>query len=131
MGLFWNRKKKRISGASIKQVIVIRSDLRLGKGKLAGQVAHASVAGYRKVKEAYPEIADKWGTEGEKKIVVKIDGEKEFVNLFQRIKDAGLPVALIRDAGLTQIKPGTKTCFAIGPWYDDEINKFTKDLKLL
>ncbi len=128
--IFW-KKSKDISNSSIKQVIVIRKDISLGKGKLAGQVAHAAVAGYRKVKQSNPEIIDKWEMIGEKKVVVKVDGEKELIELFQNLKDNNIPVSLIRDAGLTQIKPGTKTCFAIGPWYEDQIDKFTKDLKLL
>ncbi|MFA5382750.1 MAG: peptidyl-tRNA hydrolase Pth2 [Candidatus Micrarchaeia archaeon] len=122
---------KNNSNFSIKQVIVIRNDIKLGKGKLAGQVAHASVAGYRNVKQNTPQIIDKWEMEGEKKVVVKVEGEKELMDLFQRIKDKKIPVALIRDAGLTQITPGTKTCFAIGPWYENEIDEFTRDLKLL
>ena len=128
--VFW-KKDSKIKNSLIKQVIVIRKDLNLGKGKLAVQVAHASVAGYRKVKRENSEIADKWKNLGEKKVVVKVENEEQLTNLFQKIKDNDIPVTLIRDAGLTQIKPGTKTCFAVGPWYEDEIDKFTKDLKLL
>lgn len=125
--IFWKNSPNR----SIKQVIVIRKDINLSKGKLAGQVAHASVAGYRNVKKSNPDVIDMWEMIGEKKVVVKVDTEKELLDLFQKIKDNKIPVALIRDAGLTQIKPGTKTCFAIGPWYEDDIDKFTKDLKLV
>ncbi len=129
--VFWKNEKNKIKNSPIKQVIVIRRDINLGKGKLAGQVAHASVAGYRKVKQSNPEIIEKWEFAGEKKVVVKIDSEKELMDLFQKIKDKDIPVALIRDAGLTQITPGTKTCFSIGPWFENEIDEFTKDLKLL
>jgi PTH2 family peptidyl-tRNA hydrolase len=122
---------KKIKSSAIKQVIVVRSDLNLGKGKLAGQVAHASVAGYRKSKREQPEMAEKWEEEGEKKVVVKITGEKELMLLFQEMKDAGIPVSVIRDAGLTQIEPGTTTCFAAGPYLEAELDKYTKQLKLL
>lgn len=128
--MFGFLKRMKIMNSAIKQVIVVRGDLKLGKGKLAGQVAHASVAGYRKIKEQYSKIAEKWEEEGEKKVVVKVGSEKELVMLYQRIK-SDIPCALISDAGLTQIKPGTKTCFAIGPWYAEEVDKYTEDLKLM
>lgn len=120
-----------IASSAIKQVIVVRSDLELGKGKLAGQVAHASVSGYRKVSGIAPEIAEKWENEGQKKVVVRVKGEKELMQLFEKMKREKIPVSLIKDAGLTQIPSGTATCFAAGPWKEQELDKFTRDLKLL
>jgi len=120
-----------IASSEVKQVIVVRSDLELGKGKLAGQVAHASVSGYQMVSRMGPEIAEKWESEGQKKVVVKVKGEKELMQLFEKMKKAKIPVSLIKDAGLTQIEPGTATCFAAGPWSAQELDKFTRDLKLL
>ena len=114
----------------MKQVIVTRSDLKLGKGKLAAHVAHASLEGYKKAKGKDSGIVQEWEDEGQKKIVVKIPTEKEMLELFERAKGA-VPCALIRDAGLTQIEPGTITCLAIGPWKDADVDRFTKDLKLL
>lgn len=114
----------------VKQVIVTRADLKLGKGKLAAHVAHASLEGYKKAKAKDPELVAQWEEEGQKKIVVKINDEKELLELFERAKKA-VPCALIRDAGLTQIEPGTITCLSIGPWHEDEIDKFTNGLKLL
>lgn len=114
----------------MKQVIVIRKDLGLGKGKLAAHIAHASLAGYKLVKKKNPNVIKKWEAEGEKKIVVKIESEKALLELYEKVKKT-LPAALIRDAGLTQIPAGTITCIAIGPWGDAEIDAFTKDLKLL
>lgn len=122
---------KKIKSSSVKQVIVVRSDLNLGKGKLAGQVAHAAVSGYQMVSRMAPEIAGHWENEGQKKVVVKVKGEKELFELFEKMKDARIPVSLIKDAGLTQIDPGTATCFAAGPWGEGELDKFTKELKLL
>ena len=124
----WIRK---IANAQVKQAIIVRSDLELGTGKLAGQVAHASVAGYRKVLSQFPQVARKWEEEGEKKVVLKISNEKEMMSLFQSAKDTGIPASLIHDAGLTQISPGTATCFSIGPWNGEEIDKLTSELKLL
>ena len=113
-----------------KQVIVTRSDLKLGKGKLAAHVAHASLEGYKKAKAKDPELVIRWEEEGQKKIVVKVDYEKELLELYERAKGV-IPCALIRDAGLTQIAPGTITCLVLGPWRDEEIDRFTKELKLL
>jgi PTH2 family peptidyl-tRNA hydrolase len=115
---------------SMKQVIVTRSDLSLGKGKLAAHVAHASLEGYKKAKARDPDAVEEWESEGQKKVVVKVKSEQEMLELYERAKRE-VPCALIRDAGLTQIEPGTLTCIAIGPWNDAEVDKFTKGLKLL
>ncbi|MCX6778427.1 MAG: peptidyl-tRNA hydrolase Pth2 [Candidatus Micrarchaeota archaeon] len=113
-----------------KQLIVTRTDLKLGKGKLAAHVAHASLEGYKKVKSKNPQIIEEWESEGQKKVVVKIESERELLELFEKIKNK-IPCALIKDAGLTQIPPGTITALAIGPWDEKEIDEFTRHLKLL
>jgi len=110
----------------LKQVIVVRSDLDLGKGKMAAQVAHAAVS-----------AADKspwkreWINQGQKKTVVKCAGESELLDILKAAQLEKLPTALIEDAGLTQIPPGTKTCLGIGPAPQDAIDKITGKLKLL
>jgi len=114
----------------MKQVIVVRGDLKLGKGKLAAHVSHASLAGYKLVKEREPDFVEEWEREGEKKIVVKVAGERELFELYEKIKKE-IPCVIIKDAGFTQIAPGTVTCLVIGPWKDEEVDKFTKELKLL
>jgi PTH2 family peptidyl-tRNA hydrolase len=114
----------------MKQVIVVRSDLKLGKGKLAAHVSHASLAGYKLVKEMEPSFVEEWEREGEKKIVVKVENERELFELYEKIKKE-IPCVIIKDAGFTQIPPGTVTCLVVGPWKDEEVDKFTKDLKLL
>ena len=114
----------------MKQVIVIRGDLKLGKGKMAAHVAHASLAAYRKVKAKYPEAAEEWEAWGEKKVGVKVESEGALLELFEKVKRE-VPCELIKDAGLTQIEPGTITALGIGPWEDAKIDKFTKGLKLL
>lgn len=114
----------------IKQVIVVRADLRIGKGKLAAHVAHASLEGYREAEKRNPEVVERWMREGEKKIVVRVSSEKELLEIFERAK-GNLPCVLIKDAGLTQIPPGTNTAIALGPWEEKEIDRFTGKLKLL
>lgn len=111
---------------TLKQVIVVRSDLKLGKGKLAAQVAHASLTAADKS----PWKQD-WLSQGQKKTVVKCSGEKELLGLMRQAASVKLPNALIEDAGLTQIPPGTKTCLGIGPAPEHEVDKITGKLKLL
>lgn len=112
----------------LKQAIVIRTDLQLGKGKMAVQVAHASVETFVRVSE---KIQKTWLEEGQKKIVLKVGSEEDLLFIFEQAKRAGLPTSLIRDAGLTQIPPGTKTAVGIGPAEEKEIDRITCTLSLL
>ncbi|MBU0532327.1 peptidyl-tRNA hydrolase Pth2 [Candidatus Micrarchaeota archaeon] len=114
-----------------KQTIVVRADLGMGKGKLAAQCSHASLTAYNKVRQSHLIIAKAWETEGQKKVVLKVNSEKELFEYFQKAKDAGIPCELIRDAGHTQLESGTITCFAAGPWKEEELDKIFRDLKLL
>ncbi len=111
----------------MKQAIIIRADLKMSKGKLAAQAAHASLEAYKK---ADPKAAEWWESEGQKKVVLKVSGEKELVEIFMSAKRAKIPAALIRDAGKTQLEPGTTTCVGIGPAEDEEIDKVCGKLKL-
>lgn len=111
-----------------KQVLLIRHDLKLPKGKTAAQAAHAAVeAAHRADKEVY--VA--WRKEGMAKIALKVSDEKHLYALVQQAKDSGIATALITDAGKTTVAPGTVTCGAIGPGQEEDINSITQDLKLL
>jgi peptidyl-tRNA hydrolase, PTH2 family len=112
----------------MKQVILIRQDLKLPKGKACAQCSHASVEA---VLKSDSDVVRKWRAEGMAKIVLKVKDEKELVQYFQTAKDNGLTASLITDAGRTVISPGTKTCVAIGPAGEDEIDVVTADLALL
>lgn len=116
---------------SYKQAIVIRSDLAMGKGKMAAQASHASLTAYNLVRKKYPEIAEKWEREGQKKVVLKVKDESELMEFLRSAVDADIPCELIRDAGHTQIDPGTITCFGAGPWDEKEIDNVLGKLKLL
>lgn len=115
----------------MKQVLVLRKDLELGKGKLAAHAAHASLGAYRKAQSSHPENVEEWEAAGEKKIAVSITSESAILELYEKVKRHKIPCALIRDAGLTQISPGTITALGIGPWDESELNALTGDLKLL
>lgn len=111
-----------------KQVIVVRKDLNLSIGKTAVQVAHASLAAYSKTGKI---IKQNWEREGSKKVVLQVDSENELKLLYEKAKKRGLTTALIKDAGLTEIPPGTITALAIGPEKSELIDKLTGNLPLL
>ena len=113
---------------ALKQVILIRHDLKLPTGKACAQAAHASVDAVLKTP---PEIIKKWRTEGMAKIALKVKDEKELIKFFQMAKDDGIPVSLITDAGRTVVAPGTKTCAGIGPADEKKIDSITGSLPLL
>ncbi len=115
----------------IKQVILVRTDLDMGKGKMAAQVAHASVSAYISASRSNADVVDAWLSSGQKKIVLKVEDDKVIKKLYEAFKFRKIPCALINDAGLTQLPPGTITTLGIGPWKKSEIDFFTSSLKLL
>jgi len=112
----------------MKQAILIRTDLKMDKGKLCSQSCHASIAAFLK---ADKNIREEWINEGMKKIVLKVFSEKEIKEYLKLAKKEKLHCALINDAGLTQIEPGTITALGIGPDKDEKIDKITGKLRLL
>ncbi len=112
----------------MKQVILARQDLKLPKGKLAVQVAHAAVIAVEKCSQA---DYNAWSNEGSKKVVLKVADEKELLEYKRKAGQKKLPLALITDAGKTVIAPGTKTVLAIGPAEDDVIDSLTGHLKMV
>lgn len=111
----------------MKQVIVVRTDLGMSRGKIAVQVSHASVSAFLKAGE---ECRRAWLSEGQKKVVLRVGSEAELVDLFHKVRRK-LPAVLIRDAGLTQLPPGVCTALGIGPVRDEEVDKYVNHLKLL
>jgi PTH2 family peptidyl-tRNA hydrolase len=111
-----------------KQVIVIRSDLKLSKGKLSVQAAHASLEAYKK---ADKRVCSEWESSGSKKVVVKIEDLKGLMEIYEEAKKAGLPTSLIKDAGRTELPPGTITSVCIGPAHEKDIDKITGKLKMM
>ncbi len=115
----------------MKQVIVVRKDLKMGKGKLCAQVAHASLSSFLETKKRFPEWCEKWLEEGQKKIVLKANSLEELLEIKKKFDELGVPNALISDAGLTQLPPGTITCLGVGPAPEEILDKITGKLKLL
>ena len=111
-----------------KQVILVREDLKLPKGKLSAQVAHAAVDAAAKSDKR---VVDLWKKEGGKKIVLKVKDEKELFKYKQMAEDSGLKTSLITDAGHTVVEPGTITCLGIGPDEEEKIDRITGKLKMM
>ena len=108
----------------MKQVMAVRTDLGMGTGKVAAQVAHASLMAYEETSERARRA---WKGQGQKKIVVKVANKDELLALADRARVAGLPYAVVKDAGHTQLDPGTLTTVGIGPADDEEIDRLTGD----
>jgi len=130
-----------------KQVIVMRKDLNMRKGKMVSQGAHAAMKfildrGYYgqseldSPEEFHSRITEpsikSWMQGLFTKVCVSVDSEEELISIYEKAKDSGLVVSIITDAGLTEFAGvPTKTCIAIGPNWSDEIDPITKHLKLL
>lgn len=132
----------------VKQVIVIRKDLHMRKGKMIAQGAHASVDSLlsffsyrsqsgvitRSVTYDQESPLNEWLNGMYAKICLYVESEEELVALYDRIRTENprIPVSMIVDAGLTEFHgEETKTCIGIGPWWSDEIDVFTGQLNLL
>lgn len=131
---------------NVKQVIIVREDLKMPVGKIAAQVSHASdlacksvskiVNGHR-VTPLVDENGDLtplgyWDSTIFKKIVLGVNSEQEMLEIFEKAKAKGLPCSLIVDSGLTcfnNVK--TKTCVGIGPAMNNEFIGLTDHLKTL
>ena len=111
-----------------KQVILIRHDLKLPKGKIAVQSAHAAVEAALKSDR---EKVKKWRSGGSKKVALRVENKEELYKYIQQAKDFGITTSVITDAGRTVIEPGTVTAGAIGPETEETVDKITKDLKMI
>ena len=112
----------------MKQVIVVRDDLDIGPGKLAAQVAHAAI---KAADTADASARRRWKADGQSKVVLRADDEDALRSLKAEAETRGLPTALIRDAGRTELEPGTVTTLGIGPGDPEVIDEVTGHLSLL
>lgn len=117
----------------IKQVLIVRKDLKMRRGKEDSQCGHAALAftwdtllfGKKPRKEVL-----QWKEQGQTKITVWVNSEKELIEKFQEAKQMGLEAHIITDAGHTEFSGPTKTVVAIGPNKESQINKITGGLPL-
>jgi peptidyl-tRNA hydrolase, PTH2 family len=118
----------------MKLALVVRTDLDMGRGKIAAQVAHAAVAATLANLRG-PSLGRaslrRWLEDGQPKVVLRATSAEHLAEIVQQAQLAGLTVELVRDAGRTQVTPGTLTCCAIGPAEAGEIDAVTGALALL
>ncbi len=119
------------AGMRHKLVVAVRSDLELSRGKLAVQVAHAAVMAALDAKARHRKAFSDWYDEGQKKVVVKAEDLQELHLLQNKARSLGLTTALVEDAGLTELPPGTVTCLAVGPGPNEVVDQVTGHLKLV
>ncbi|KAJ4980980.1 hypothetical protein NE237_031817 [Protea cynaroides] len=99
-----------------KMVLVVRNDLKMGKGKIAAQCSHATLGLYKKLLNKAPKALNRWEMCGQVKVVLKIESEEELLVLQKSAKSLKLPTHITVDAGRTQIAPNSRTVMAIlGP----------------
>lgn len=132
---------------SHKQIIVMRKDLGMRKGKMIAQGAHASLAailnqgrvdyddeGFAQqlVIPLCNESLRAWLTGNFKKVCVYVNSEEELLALYEKAKASGIITSLITDSGLTEFNGvPTNTCIAVGPDEDSKIDTVTGGLPLL
>jgi PTH2 family peptidyl-tRNA hydrolase len=115
-----------------KQIIVIRTDTKMHKGKMVGQGCHASLIAF--VKSIFSRKllrALKWWRHPQTKVVCRVDSEDELELVARAAEQAGLIVYRVHDAGFTQLEPNTFTCIGIGPDREDVLRPITGSLRLL
>ena len=114
-----------------KQALVVRLDLKIGRGKIAVQCSHAAVSAAEEARVRFPQWWRGWLDEGQRKIALKVPDLEGLLQLEKTARRNGLPVYLVRDRGLTQVPPDTVTCVGIGPAPSNLVDKLTGDLSLL
>ena len=114
-----------------KQAIVVRTDLDMGKGKIAGQVGHAAILASEATRKRHTDWWKQWFEEGQCKVVLKVSSNDELEEIERRASSLGISTAIVQDRGLTQLESGTVTCVGIGPAPGRLVDKVTGTLKLL
>ena len=112
----------------MKQVIVVNESLKLPRGKLAAQAAHAAVAAFL---EASEEAKRLWLANGMPKVILRNQSAEELRELNDVVKGCNIPACLIADAGKTVVPAGTITCVGLGPAKGKELDELTGELKLV
>lgn len=128
-----------VGAREVKQVIIIRRDLRMRRGKEIAQGAHAAMAWLSKrlvhndksAIAVFSAAERQWLMGSFKKITLQVHSEKELTDIYDAAEKAGLEVQLITDAGFTEFHGNpTVTCLAIGPDYEDLIDPLTGHLSI-
>jgi PTH2 family peptidyl-tRNA hydrolase len=111
-----------------KQCLIVRSDLKMSCGKQCAQLAHAAVIAYDMAEKGTRKA---WLAEGQKKVALKVPDERALFEIKVIAEHAGISAALVQDAGLTEIPPGTVTALGLGPAKNEDLDRITGHLSLL
>jgi PTH2 family peptidyl-tRNA hydrolase len=103
--------------------------VKMSPGKAAAQSGHATLGAYRRAKRLCPNAIRDWLRIGQMKITVKCPTLQELIELEEKCAAAGLNTCLIRDAGHTEIEPGSRTVLAVGPAPASAMDPITRHLK--
>ena len=113
---------------NFKQVIVVNKSLGMSQGKLAAQVAHASILSMFEAPEG---IVCGWLDNSYPKIVLQVETTQDLFALQEKANELKLPSAFVIDEGRTELSNGSITCLGIGPATKEIIDEVTGKLRLL
>lgn len=117
-------------GVPRKMVLVVRTDLKMGPGKIAAQCGHATLGAFKRATKQDPQNLKLWEKYGQAKIVVKAPDDKTMFELEKKAKQSNIVTYFVADAGKTQIAAGSRTVLAVGPAKEKDVNAITGHLKL-
>lgn len=122
-------------GGEVRMTLVVRQDLKMGKGKAAAQCLHATLALYKKITSSTsasynPQMVQRWERNGQAKITLQVPDQETMDMLFAQAMSIGVNAAIIYDAGRTQIAAGSATVLGLGPAPKAVLDQITGDLKL-
>ena len=115
----------------LKLALCVNDSLKMGKGKVAAQCAHAGAGVVEDLAGRDAGRLAAWRRCGQPKIALKAGGDADLRELGRRARALGLPTHLVRDAGRTQIAAGSQTVLAVGPGPRSVVDQVTGHLKLL
>lgn len=111
-----------------KQCLIIRTDITMSCGKKCAQCAHAAISAFQRADRT---ARERWLSDGQMKVALKGKNERTLHELKALAEAANIPAALITDAGMTEIPPGTVTALGLGPAKNEDLDRITGDLSLL
>ncbi|XP_045468150.1 peptidyl-tRNA hydrolase 2, mitochondrial-like isoform X2 [Harmonia axyridis] len=114
-----------------RMMLVVRNDLKMGKGKIAAQCCHAAVSSYEAMTKKRQYLLKPWLKNGTAKIAVKVESEEELLEVERKAKELKILTKIVRDAGHTQVAPMSRTVLSLGPAPKKILDQVTGHLKLL
>ncbi|XP_059612727.1 uncharacterized protein LOC132259192 [Phlebotomus argentipes] len=113
-------------------VLIVRTDLKLSKGKTASQCAHAAVMCYEhSLSSGRESFLRAWKLDGQPKVVLRIRSTHDMEKLYSEARSQEITSILVHDAGRTEIPSGTMTVLGLGPDCSDKLKEIVGKLKVL